>query len=215
MEMFEKKNEQGQCIIADEIGVAMGAREWQSKANKLMSYAAQTIRYKQHIIFFTVPNLSFVDVHLRKLFHYIMRPVSINMANKTVRCSFKMLEVGRNINDKQGKLYEKYIRYKQKDKKFKIAGHLDLSLPTPENVKVYEKKKQAWSQKLYRDAIEELNPKLKINEISEREKRIKSSREVRGKSFKDISEYENLSKERVRQIYRNINGQMTNLVTSM
>jgi hypothetical protein len=62
----------GSCIILDDAGYGMPAREWQDVANRLIAYTMETIGYKNQIIIWTVPDMGMVDRIPRKLFHYCL-----------------------------------------------------------------------------------------------------------------------------------------------
>ncbi len=60
----------GDCIIFDEAGVGLPAREWQSLQNKLLSYVLQTFRYQNICVIFTTPHVSYIDKQVRHLINY-------------------------------------------------------------------------------------------------------------------------------------------------
>jgi len=66
------------CIIFDEAGVGIPAREWQRIQNKLIGYVAQLFRHLNLCILFTVPSMSFIDTQIRKLMHAIIETKTID-----------------------------------------------------------------------------------------------------------------------------------------
>lgn len=59
----------GSCIVFEEAGVNMGARDFQSVRNKMMSFITQTFRHQNLVVLFNTPNQKFIDINLRRLIH--------------------------------------------------------------------------------------------------------------------------------------------------
>jgi len=59
----------GSVILYDEAGVGMGAREWQSLGNKVLSFLLQTFRNLNLVVLFNLPHLGMFDAQGRKLIH--------------------------------------------------------------------------------------------------------------------------------------------------
>lgn len=57
----------GQALIFDEAGVNMGAREWMHVQNKVFNYTKQLDRFNNLLVIYTVPDLGFIDLQLRKM----------------------------------------------------------------------------------------------------------------------------------------------------
>lgn len=57
----------GNCIMLDEAGVMIGAREWNTQQNRIMSLIFQVIRKLGLLVIITVPALRMIDVHSRIL----------------------------------------------------------------------------------------------------------------------------------------------------
>ena len=72
------KMKKGQCIIFDEAGVGIPAREWQKVQNKLIGYVAQLFRHLNLCVIFTVPSMSFIDTQVRKLMHAVIETKTID-----------------------------------------------------------------------------------------------------------------------------------------
>lgn len=94
----------GKVLIFDEAGVGVPAREWYSINNRAIDYILQTFRYRNLIVIFTVPLLSYVDTHARKLFRFYMETVDVDFNERTNEV--KVFEF--SINPKTGKIYMKY-----------------------------------------------------------------------------------------------------------
>ena len=91
--VVNKKDElkTGSVIVMDEAGVSMASREWYSYNNKALDYILQTFRYQKLIVIFTVPNMSFVDSHARRLFNFYIETIGINFSKKLSKCKILKL----------------------------------------------------------------------------------------------------------------------------
>lgn len=59
----------GSCIIFDDAGANANARDWRSQANTILAKMAQTFRYRGILFIMTVPDISFIDIQVRKSVH--------------------------------------------------------------------------------------------------------------------------------------------------
>lgn len=59
----------GLCLILDESGLTANSRNALTKVNKVLSMIVQSFRFMNLVVFFCLPDISFVDIHLRKMFH--------------------------------------------------------------------------------------------------------------------------------------------------
>lgn len=145
--------EKGSVIIYDEGGVGQDARSFMSIINKAFNYVMQTIRFKNYIIIFTTPNLRFLDYQIRSLFHFIiwMDSSGKNMSQKM--SSGKMYYM--DADWYEGKNYRWYPRISSGDKirKLKIVK---FKLPPANIVRIYEQKKKAFTDELYKDITSQL-----------------------------------------------------------
>lgn len=75
--------QKGQALIFDEAGVNMGAREWMHLQNKVFNYTKQLDRFNNLLVIYTVPDLSFIDLQLRKMLDAVIvcRKSGIDRAN--------------------------------------------------------------------------------------------------------------------------------------
>jgi hypothetical protein len=88
----------------DEAGASFGAREFATIQNRLLSHVSQTFRFMNYAVIFTVPNVTFVDVAVRRLIHAQIETKSINYKNKTSKVVW--LEILANPGEeKAGKAY--------------------------------------------------------------------------------------------------------------
>jgi len=135
----------GDCIVFDEAGVGMPAREWYSISNKSINYIAQTFRHDNLAVIFTVPNFDYIDSQLRKLFHTYIETQHINRVKKL--CRVKWLNI--SYDGRTKKLYMKYPRVDIRGVDYKIKK-VGIGLPTEELISDYEKKKRKFTNKLKR-----------------------------------------------------------------
>ena len=78
----------GSVIIFDEAGVGIPSRDWYTIQNKMLGYVMQTFRHMNLCVIFTVPNIGFVDVQMRNLFHIYLETQSINYKKRI--CKLKV-----------------------------------------------------------------------------------------------------------------------------
>ena len=62
----------GECIIIDDAGVSISNRDWQSVFNKSIGLIAQSFRFKNLILIFNVPRISFIELQVRSLIHFYL-----------------------------------------------------------------------------------------------------------------------------------------------
>lgn len=164
MEMINSdKMFKGSVIILDEAGVSVNARKWQSQTNILMGYVTQTFRHKNYIVIFNVPDFSFIDKTLRKMFHIYIETVTIDYKEKV--CWTKPFLI--QSNQRTGDLYFKYLRYQIKGRGVDTLGGWGFSLPSTELLKNYERKKTYFTNQLNKEVLQ----KLKIDEIKSEDKK--------------------------------------------
>jgi|2_EtaG_2_1085320.scaffolds.fasta_scaffold06200_2 predicted Zn-ribbon and HTH transcriptional regulator/RNase adaptor protein for sRNA GlmZ degradation len=136
----------GQAIVFDEAGISISSRSWYSILNKLINYVLQTFRHKNLIVFFTVPDFSFIDAQTRKLIHCLMEVERID--RKRNSCIIRPLFI--QNNSRSGKLYFKYLRAIVESKLVKIRK-IAVKKPSKELLKEYEKSKDKFTKKLNKE----------------------------------------------------------------
>lgn len=129
----------GSVVIYDECGVGMNSRTWYSQTNKMLNYILQTFRYENLIVLFTVPDISFVDSHARKLFHATMECLEIKEARRM--CVVKPLMI--QNNPALGKIYRKYLKCPSGKIK-----RIYINIPSLSLRKSYEPKKERFGKNL-------------------------------------------------------------------
>jgi len=108
----DNRLQKGAVFVVDEIGAgAAGNREWYSVGNKMISVILQTFRTRQLIMIMTVPNMSFVDVAVRKLVDVLIETKKIDFnTNKTKARVWKL-----NYNKISGNSEPFRQRFRQKN----------------------------------------------------------------------------------------------------
>jgi hypothetical protein len=148
----------GDIIIFDEAGVGMSSREWYSVQNKLLGSVLQTFRNLNVGVIFTTPNLSFVDVQARKLFHNYFETAYVDY--KTQLAYMKAYDI--QHNSRYDKTYYKHPRIKDGDGRVVSVGYLAIPKPRKELVADYEQMKQEYTETLNSKALDTLTtPKEK------------------------------------------------------
>ncbi len=150
----------GAVILLDELGIAASARDWQKKSNKVFNFLLQTWRIKGFIFLAAVPSADFVDSNARKLFHSRMETLGIDYENKQVRIKPLLLQFSQGT----GKLYNKYLIVRIKNKGKTKIKLMRVGLPSAELIKQYELKKQtfvdALNKSIQRDLEKEESKKI-------------------------------------------------------
>jgi len=179
----------GQAIIWDEMGSLAGAnaREAMAIKNRCISYLAQTFRYRNFVVFFTVPGYKFIDLQVRRLIHFIFETVKINYEKKL--CILKPLRC--EANPRSGVVYNKYMY--AYDKKMNLVRITRMYVPKPPKplIKKYEEKRSYYMDQQNEDILEKL-----MNKKYEDQKKI-------DKNKQEIIEKRKKLKEIVQKVIKN------------
>lgn len=154
----------GSVIVADEFGVSMNSRNWQSASNQMLNYVMQTFRSKNYAVLFTSPDFGFIDASARKLFHCHMMTQGINKKAKEVNIKPYMLQ----INQRSGDVYYKFLQIDVKGQGIKKVNEVGVSLPTKKLIKAYELKKDKF--------VSELNAEIEAKLFAEDNKEAKQDK---------------------------------------
>lgn len=151
------KLKRGNIIVWDEAGVGMASREAMTKENRLIGKIAQTFRHQNLGLIFTVPDIGFVDMQIRKLAHVLLKPMKIDRYKKKVIVHVTKLQ----HNEKLKKTYLKPPRFIH-DGKIITVDKLLISMPSKKIRRDYEDKKHAFTKELNKSAIyEKLDTEIK------------------------------------------------------
>mgnify|MGYP003148766911 CR=1 FL=1 len=147
-----KKLHRGSYIMFDEIQITLGHLDYQSVQAKLMNYVLQTFRHRNFILFLTTPDFSFVNASARKLVHSRMETTGINQNKKQVTLKPFL----RQVNQKKGDVYEKYLRVWHKEYGVVPLKTLKVGMPSKELIEAYEQKKTEFTNKLNENISKDL-----------------------------------------------------------
>ncbi len=155
--------QKGDVIIFDEAGVGMSSRAWYSIQNKLLGQVLQTFRNLNLGVIFTTPNLSFIDLQARKLFHNYFETIYLDREEEIAY--LKTYEI--QHNSRLDKTYYKHPRFSINSQ---LVTMEYLGIPKPEEklIKDYEAKKTAYTEQLNTNALQEiLNKQSKAKQKNE------------------------------------------------
>ena len=152
----------GSAILFDEAGVNVSNRQWYSKENIALGKVVETFRHRNYIVFFTVPNIDFIDIKLRKLMHGRMNILS--------RDSAKGITIGRLLIydgvTYDGEQMTKYLKVTTK-KGVRRISRIYIPKPSKELIREYEKRKNIFTTKINREveSILTKKPELLMKDI--------------------------------------------------
>jgi len=157
----------GSVIKFDEGGVDWGARKFMSFLNQALGVALQTVRYKNHIIILTVPDISFIDTQCRKLMHILIKTDNIDY--KKGVCVLRPYTLKRHTLYKKD--YNPHPIVKIDGTKLKIT-RLNVKLPSDDLIKAYDKKKIKFTDKTWLEAHSKLVGTNDHSVLSDRERTV-------------------------------------------
>jgi len=163
LESFESHS-RGDVLVYDE-GQEWSARRSMSKKNVEMSDILTMLRFTQVNVIFTVPDISMVDVNLRRLLHLYMdvRPVNRvngpkNLKNKSV-ASIYMIKSQRDPNGRGSRLYRVHPEIpiiRGKVRRPVPVDSCQFEAPSPDLVAAYEERKRRAFRERLSKAVETL-----------------------------------------------------------
>lgn len=164
-----KKLKSGSAICFEEIGVAMDARQWQSKTNRLLTHLIETFRHRNYILIFNSPYMDYVDSSIRKLFHAEFETTKIDKEKGVCILKPKLIQ----YNSKLKKFYYKRLRIFTPNGLVPI-DRLPVKKPPQEVLVWYENRKKAYSHELEKNIYNELkqihDKQTKKKKLTEKQK---------------------------------------------
>ena len=140
----------GEVIVFDEAGISVSNRNsYMNMFNKAMSHLLQTWRHRNHILFITVPSISFIDKGIRSMFDMMIETTQVIKSRNVVQCDLKMIQHNYQI----GKTY--YYNARMDDGTQML---LEVGKPNIKLINRYEKKKTEFTTGLYEELMTELTP---------------------------------------------------------
>ena len=198
MQTVNRGLKKGKAMVIDEAGVVINARSFATQINKLISFVNQTYRKKQYITFFCVPDLSFIDVHIRKLAHFVLEAQGYNQS--TMLSKFKVLRI--STSQRTGKIYYPHPIITMGEQQYKL-NFIYVKYPPAKIVKEYEKNKDEFIAELNKSVLKKLLFANKKEEtITPSEKEIMKLRQNKY-SVKEIAE--KMGYSGVQPVYYHIN----------
>jgi len=199
------KLKRGEILIFEEAGANFGSLDFQNKISKLFSYILQSFRSMNIALFFNLPYLSMLNKQARLLIHTHFVTSGIDYKNGVSQSKAFF----RQVNQDSGKIYNKYLRIKHKDR-IEVIKRFNYMLPSKEIVQQYEAKKQNFVMGLSKDFLSELDnikwkniEKNQPQELSPREQQIWSLSTMGIKQTK-IAEMLNISDQAIHNHLKNI-----------
>jgi hypothetical protein len=145
------KLKKGSVIILDESGVVAPSREWYSLSNRVLNYVLQTFRQDNLIVFFCVPDISFIDSQTRKLFHYFLEPERI-LKEESITIA-KIMKI--SPNTRTGEAWYIYPRFVE-DGNIQVIESIHVRKPTSPLVHLYERKKYEFRMRLGKGVMHDI-----------------------------------------------------------
>lgn len=144
-----KKVPRGSVIVFDEAGLNLYRREWWAVSSKAMVQLAQSSRFLNIVLIFTIPSLKYLDSGIIPLSQIIIKTTGkIDYKKKQVLCKPYIISSD-PFDYIKGKPY-----YRQFPKKILPEGHFDVThfrvnIPSKELVEAYEEKKEKFAMSKY------------------------------------------------------------------
>lgn len=135
----------GSAFIGDDFGLAANARKWQSEANMVLSYLAQSFRFMGYLTIVTLPDIAALDSQVRNLFHLTLQTTKKDDGRQLVICQPRM--PGRYVTTK--KTYWKYPRVDIDEVRRARLKHVPFHRPSDALSQAYETKREEFMRALY------------------------------------------------------------------
>lgn len=164
--------QKGSTILADEIGMWLGSREWNTIQNRLMSLVLQTYRYRQLCVIWTLPHSRMADINLRNLCHAIIETVKIDRTNQQVICKFKY----RTVNPLSGKAYDKFYRKRETNGDKRTLTRIRINRPKKKLEDEYMKKKAEHMNNVYNNIERDINNMISKSVAKEGKKNVEGKK---------------------------------------
>lgn len=172
-EVVGKDLPRGSAILIDDAGLSLCSRESMTRIVIQIAKIFQSIRYRNLIIFLTLPSMGSLDKNVRELLNSYFEPTKINFDVRKTRVKFHRLQT----NPKSGKIYshkpKRLVVSKYPDgftKKAYVAQEaIWIDAPRPDLVEEYE-----IAKKLYLDDWNQRNIKT-IKDAESGKKKAKRS----------------------------------------
>lgn len=153
---------QGDCVVFDEAGAGMSAKEHMTKKNRVIDQILQTFRRQNVAVIFTVPSKSNVDKSVRRLLHTYIEAERIDyMQEQNV---LKWMNI--DYNRKMDKIYYHYPKVRLENGSTQKISNVRLNRPDDKLVEKYEEKRTKYQEEKNEEFYEELLDKVDEEESS-------------------------------------------------
>jgi len=177
----DKTLRKGEVLILEEAGVNSGSADWQNRIVKMFNYVLQSFRSMNIIVFMNLPVLSMLSKQARQLIHIHMETKGIDFTTKKI----VIKPLVHQLNQHSGKSYWKYLRTGVNGKSSSVT-RISYSLPAPELIKKYEKKKQEFLDEFtgrFSKEIEKKDEKERVKDEVYKRKNDLSPRQAQANVF--------------------------------
>lgn len=144
---FDSPGNKGRFIIYEEAGVTADNRTWQTPINRFLAYIAQTFRYTNLGVIFTVPHFGFIDKKLRLLLQALVWMRHIDYEKKVAYADYNVVKV-----DKFGNFWLEPFIARPPGRRPVELNPVGFALPPKDLMEEYEERKQAFTGRLWDDA---------------------------------------------------------------
>lgn len=144
---FIQNSKPRSVIVLDEAGVELAAREFMSQRNRSMGKVFQVFRYKQLALIWTLPDLSMIDIQIRKLIHSFIETQPIDYVREKTRVKWFNIFIDRWT----GEITRQFPRVRINGVTY-VARGFSFRKPNMDIIKPYEINKEVFFTKLLKDA---------------------------------------------------------------
>lgn len=148
MKLINSGLARGSAIIFDDAGVGISNRDWQQEQSKIFGKVSQTVRHRDYLIIFTLPDRSFLEKQSRNL-------IQFEFSATTERGLFKVLKIIpskiRNMTESWGVEMKKTIYRKDGVPVIQLRKYVRFQMPPKNIFEPYEQMKAAWLTEFYEE----------------------------------------------------------------
>jgi hypothetical protein len=167
LKLVRSKLPKGSVIIWDEAGVDADNLDYYTQKSKLIKHVFQTFRYKNLVVILTVPDLSSIQIGMRRLLHVFVTTFGPNSDLKTANANLELIQT----NPKTGKVYFKHIRFSDKQGRYCELEKYVIPRPPRKFEEAYKLKKNKITNRMYKEFNKEI---AFMNRVVEAEENIAS-----------------------------------------
>lgn len=149
------KLKRGSVVVFDEPQVSIGAKDFQSLANKVFNLLASTFRHRNLTLFFCTPAESLLDRSTRRLFKGRFKTDGIDRKNNYCHLNPYVLEWGEK-EDAYAKRLQVFFKQNGVRRQEKIS-RWSVPLPSKELIKDYEIKKRKFTDNLNKNIMQKID----------------------------------------------------------